>query len=80
MTAPTGTRLVVNGSAIEAERLERGYSGAELSRRSGVSQPNLWRIENGQGCTPRTLKKIADALGVPVSRITMAVPRAKTAA
>jgi transcriptional regulator with XRE-family HTH domain len=81
MTATTGTRLVANGAAIEAERLERGYSTTELARRAGISQPHMSRIELGQqGCSARVLKQIADALELPVSRITRAKPRAANAA
>jgi transcriptional regulator with XRE-family HTH domain len=37
----------------------------ELEERSGVSHNTIWRIEDGrQGAHPRTVRKLAEALGV----------------
>lgn len=37
----------------------------ELEERSGVSYNTIWRLENGRGgAQPRTLRKLATALGV----------------
>lgn len=37
----------------------------ELEERSGVSYNTIWRLEAGrQGAHPRTIRKLADALGV----------------
>jgi transcriptional regulator with XRE-family HTH domain len=37
----------------------------ELEEKSGVSYNTIWRIEDGrQGAHPRTIRKLADALGV----------------
>jgi len=42
----------------------RGWSTYELSRRSGVSQSTIWRIEIGERHpSARTLAKLAGALG-----------------
>ena len=55
---------------ISAERLkelrrERVLSLRELEERSGVSYNTIWRIEDGrQGAHPRTVRKLAEALGV----------------
>ena len=46
-------------------RRERVLSLRELEERSGVSYNTIWRIEDGrQGAHPRTIRKLADALGV----------------
>ena len=46
-------------------RRERVLSLRELEELSGVSYNTIWRIEDGrQGAHPRTVRKLADALGV----------------
>ena len=46
-------------------RRERVLSLRELEERSGVSYNTIWRIEDGrQGAHPRTIRKLAEALGV----------------
>ena len=45
-------------------RRERVLSLRELEERSGVSYNTIWRIEDGrQGAHPRTIRKLAEALG-----------------
>ena len=51
-------------------RRERVLSLRELEERSGVSYNTIWRIEDGrQGAHPRTVRKLADALGVDPSEL-----------
>ena len=46
-------------------RLERALALRELGELSGVSLQTIWRIEAGrQGAHPRTIRKLAQALGV----------------
>ena len=46
-------------------RRERVLSLRELEQMSGVSYNTIWRLEDGrQGAHPRTLRKLAQALGV----------------
>ena len=46
-------------------RRERVLSLRELEERSGVSYNTIWRLEDGrQGAHPRTVRKLAEALGV----------------
>ena len=46
-------------------RREQVLSLRELEERSGVSYNTIWRIEDGrQGAHPRTVRKLAEALGV----------------
>lgn len=43
----------------------------ELARRVHMDTSSLWKIENGKTLEPRpsTIRKLAEALGVPVSEI-----------
>ena len=51
-------------------RKERVLSLRELEERSGVSYNTIWRIEDGrQGAHPRTVRKLAEALGVEPSEL-----------
>ena len=51
-------------------RRERVLSLRELEEISGVSYNTIWRIEDGrQGAHPRTVRKLADALGVEPSEL-----------
>lgn len=46
-------------------RRERVLSLRELEEKSEVSYNTIWRIEAGrQGAHPRTIRKLAEALGV----------------
>ena len=52
-------------------RRERVLSLRELEERSGVSYNTIWRLEDGrQGAHPRTLRKLAAALGVEPYELT----------
>ena len=57
-------------SAIKVLRGERNLSQLDLARRAGMSPAQLCKIERGQnGLTASTLRRLADALGVPVSAL-----------
>jgi HTH-type transcriptional regulator, competence development regulator len=44
----------------------------ELEERSGVSYHTIWRLENGKsGAHPRTLRRLAEALGVDSQELVM---------
>ena len=46
-------------------RRERVLSLRDLEAKSGVSYNTIWRLEDGrQGAHPRTVRKLAEALGV----------------
>jgi len=61
------------GTRIRQEREARGWSLAELSRRTGIQPPNLSRVESGKH-TPSldTIERVADALGVRVADLVAA--------
>lgn len=51
-------------------RLEKGWSMAELARRSGVSVSHISNIENDRkGLTVEVLCKLAKALGVTLDAV-----------
>ena len=60
--------MEVNVERLKELRRERVLSLRELEERSGVSYNTIWRIEDGrQGAHPRTVRKLAEALGVQPS-------------
>jgi transcriptional regulator with XRE-family HTH domain len=57
--------MEVNVERLKELRRERVLSLRELEERSGVSYNTIWRIDDGrQGAHPRTVRKLAEALGV----------------
>jgi transcriptional regulator with XRE-family HTH domain len=62
--------LEVNVERLTELRRERVLSPQELEERSGVSYNTIWRLEDGrQGAHPRTVRKLAEALGVEPSEL-----------
>jgi transcriptional regulator with XRE-family HTH domain len=51
-------------SRLERWRKRRVLSQAELAERSGVHVATIKRIEAGHPAHPRTIRKLAEALGV----------------
>jgi transcriptional regulator with XRE-family HTH domain len=57
--------MEVNVERLKELRRERVLSLRELEEKSGVSYNTIWRLEDGrQGAHPRTIRRLADALGV----------------
>ena len=55
----------VNGARLRGLRRERALSQRDLSRMTGVAFDTISRLETGkQRAQPRTIRKLADALGV----------------
>jgi transcriptional regulator with XRE-family HTH domain len=62
--------MEVNVERLKELRRARVLSLRELEERSGVSYNTIWRIEDGrQGAHPRTVRKLAEALGVEPSEL-----------
>ena len=59
------------GRVLKRLREQRGLSQAALAKRSGVAQGYISEVEAGQKKNPgvETLRKIAKALGVPVTEL-----------
>ena len=61
--------MEVNVERLKELRRERVLSLRELGE-GGVSYNTIWRIEDGrQGAHPRTVRKLAEALGVQPSEL-----------
>jgi DNA-binding XRE family transcriptional regulator len=56
--------MEVNVEKLVELRINQGLSQNRLAHLSGVSQTAIWKIEQGGGANPATLKKLADVLGV----------------
>ena len=51
-------------------RRQKVLSMRELEEMSGVSYNTIWRLETGKtGAQPRTIRRIADALGVDAAEL-----------
>jgi transcriptional regulator with XRE-family HTH domain len=63
--------MEVDGVKLKEIRLDRGYSQEELHRLTGISRDTISRLETGDRPNPhpRTLRKLAEALGVSVADI-----------
>jgi transcriptional regulator with XRE-family HTH domain len=68
----------VNVQRLRALRQQRVLTLRELEERSGVAYNTIWHLENGKrGAQPRTLRKLAGALGVePEELVKTGVPDA----
>jgi transcriptional regulator with XRE-family HTH domain len=63
--------MEVNVERLRELRRVQVLSLRELEVRSGVSYNTFWRIEDGrQRAHPRTVRKLAEALGVAPSELT----------
>jgi transcriptional regulator with XRE-family HTH domain len=54
----------VDVGKLQELRINRGLSQRRLAELAGVSNTSVWKIEQGGGANPSTLKKLADVLGV----------------
>ena len=63
--------MEVDGVKLKEARLDRGLSQMELHELSGVSQDTISKLETGgrPNPHPRTLRALANALGVSVADI-----------
>ena len=60
--------MEVDGVKLREIRIDRGYSQEELHKLTGISRDTISRLETGDRPNPhpRTLRKLAEALGVSV--------------
>jgi transcriptional regulator with XRE-family HTH domain len=62
--------MEVNGRRLQELREQSVLSMRELEERSGISYHTIWRLENGKtGAHPRTIRKLAEALGCEPSEL-----------
>jgi transcriptional regulator with XRE-family HTH domain len=81
MSTPKGEprerrKLPVDREALTTLRIDRRMTLSELGRRAGVSASHISAVELGADIRPETLGKLADALGVPMSRLLKPAGRA----
>jgi len=70
----------INPAALREIRDLVGIDQRELARRCGVSQQAVSNAERGKhGVSPEVMRKLADALGVPLDAITNPIPEATSA-
>jgi transcriptional regulator with XRE-family HTH domain len=63
--------MEVNVAKLKELRRRRALSLRELQEESGVSYATTWRLESGRASRahPRTIRKLARALGVDVAEL-----------
>lgn len=54
----------VDVDKLQELRINQGLSQRRLAELAKVSNTSVWKIEQGGGANPATLKKLADVLGV----------------
>jgi transcriptional regulator with XRE-family HTH domain len=61
-----GEQIMLLSEHLRQIRDRKGWTQNHLAEVSGVPQPSIWRLENGQILNPKTslLRKLAEALGV----------------
>ena len=70
MTADQWARIHAGESAIKVIRQHRGLSQQALAGAAGIAQPQMSAMESGKrGGTVQTLKRLADALRVPLDAL-----------
>ena len=58
------------GESVRSQRVKSGWTQGELSKRSGIAQEEISRIENGQiNLTIRTMSRLAKILDGDVAKM-----------
>jgi transcriptional regulator with XRE-family HTH domain len=67
---PSAELQAIFGKSVRAQRIRAGWTQGELSKRSGIAQEELSRIENGQvNLTIRTMSRLAQVLDGDVAEM-----------
>lgn len=62
--------ISANTKALKTALLEKGWSYTEFTEQADLSAVTVSKIVNGKsGVNPKTAKKMADALGRPVTEL-----------
>jgi transcriptional regulator with XRE-family HTH domain len=59
------------GLRVRRMRLQHALTQDDLARKAGLSRQALYRLELGERVRPSTLRKIAAALGVEPTKLTI---------
>jgi len=65
---------------LERARREQGLRQQDLADRTGKSVSTIHKVLAGRSHAVRTVKLVADALGVPMDQVVVEAPRAKEVA
>jgi len=65
-------RATYDIALLRRDLIEAGWMGADLARRAKISPMTVSRFLSGERQTPRTAKKIAQALGFSIRRYLVA--------
>ena len=69
-----------DASKLKRERLIKGWTKKRLAKIVGVDNAIIRRVENGENQSPETIRKMADALGVPMEAIVIDTAQKKKSA
>lgn len=61
--------VYIDGAVLRYEVCRNGLRMQDVAERAGLDKSTLSTIANGRRCKETTAEKIANALGVPISRI-----------
>jgi transcriptional regulator with XRE-family HTH domain len=66
----SGGKTMYKFEMLEKKRLERGLSYTDIAEKLGIHKVTVSRTLNGVTMKPRTVKLLADYLGVEMAKIT----------
>lgn len=61
--------MKIKTEAFRAERLAQGHSQRSIADRAGMSKATIQSVENGEPKRVSTIRRLAAALGCPISDI-----------
>lgn len=64
---------------LQARRLAKALSQEELAERAGVSVKTVQRLEKGEPASPRSQRRIVDALGISIDEVEAPEPSLESA-
>ena len=59
----------INTNLLSRARITKGLSQIEVARATGLSAMTVHRVEAGENTFQKTIKKIADYLGIPMRKL-----------
>lgn len=65
------SNMTYNLRRIRYMRLVKGWTFSKLAKEIGEHPSTVSRIERGENQNPETVKKIADALGIPMEELVL---------
>lgn len=61
--------MYVDGLVLRTEAYKAGLRMGDVARMAGIAATTLSNIANGKRCRAETAQKIADALGIPLNKL-----------